>query len=70
MCQGASGDGTSEQRQLGTGFALVRSGLFLELSWLDFPVSCVCQLFPALSHHVAPSKDPASLLDPWQEGSL
>lgn len=25
---------------------------------------------PALSHHLAPSKDPASLLDPWQEGSL
>lgn len=27
-----------------TGSALVRSGLLVELSWSDFPVSCVCQL--------------------------
>lgn len=63
--RGAPGEGTPEQRPLGTGLGLVRSGLFLELSWPDFPVSCVCQLLPAWSHNFAPSKDPASLLDPW-----
>ena len=44
MWQGASGEETSGQRQLGMGSALVSSGLFLELSWPDAPVSGVCQL--------------------------
>lgn len=42
------GEGTFPgQRQLGTGSALVRPGLCVELSWPDFSVSCVCQLLPA-----------------------
>ena len=48
LWEGASGEGTFPgQRQLGTGSALVRPGLCVELSWPDFSVSCVCQLLPA-----------------------